>query len=84
MFGFDGVRPENLDFEGAIAFHEEMREMMNFHNIPFIVITLEDLQERIDFVRDEILKRWPNVKLDQSNRIPEGSNFQKIPVLNKA
>ena len=61
-----------------------MREMMNFHNIPFIVITLEDLQERIDFVRDEILKRWPNVKLDQSNRIPEGSNFQKIPVLNKA
>ena len=75
MFGFDGFRPENFNFEGAVAFHEEMREMMNFLKIPFMVITLEDLQKRIDFVRDGILKRWSDVKLKQSNRIPEGNNF---------
>jgi len=63
LFEFDGVRPENLNFEGAITFDEEMRGLMNDLQIPFVRITKEDLQERIDFVKQEMLKLWPDLKL---------------------
>ena len=37
-------------------------EKLNTLEISFIRITAENLQERFDFVVDEIFKRWPDMK----------------------
>jgi len=62
LYEFDGVRPENLDFNGAVAFDEEMREMMKNLHIPYLHITMEDLQERTNFVTKKIFNRWKDLK----------------------
>jgi len=64
-FEFDGVRPETIDFDGALALDEKIRETINDLQVPFIHITKEDLQERVEFVAEEIFKRWPDLKRGQ-------------------
>jgi len=34
-------------------------------------MTAEDLQERLDFVADEIFKRWPDLKRGHRTVIPD-------------
>ena len=72
FFEQDENRPEDADFEGAVVFDEEIREMMNFVQIFFIHITMEDLQERNDFVTQEMFKRWPELKSSQIRTFQNG------------
>ena len=59
----DGVRPGFvLTFDFVLKIHNELKETMTRFNVPFLLITVEDLQERFDLVVDEILKRWPDLK----------------------
>ena len=64
--------PENADFEGAVVFDEEIREMMNYLQIFFIHITMEDLQKRNDFVIQEMFKRWPELKSNERKTFQNG------------
>ena len=63
FFEFDGVRPERyMTFENALFVDKAMRDAMNSLQIPFVRIQVEDLQERVDFVMNEVFKHWPDLK----------------------
>ena len=72
FFELDEIRPENVDFDGAVVFDKEIRKMMNYLQIFFIHITMEDLQERNDFVTQEMFKRWPELKNSQMRTFQNG------------
>jgi len=74
LFQFDGVRPETHNFDSAVALDEKMRNLMKSLQIPFVYVTIEDLQERAEFVADQLFKRWPNFKRGQMNAIPVAKN----------
>ena len=59
-FELDGVRVDTYDFADCVAYDEAMRKLMTSLKSPFIYIQAKDLKERVDFVLQEINKRWPD------------------------
>ena len=76
-YEFDGIRPETLNFEGALGLDEKITEMLKAFQIPFIHITIEDLQERTDFVTNELFKCWPDLKRGQLSAAPQDDDNQQ-------
>ena len=72
FFESDGIRAERImNFDSAVEIDEGIREKMDGLGIRYVVITEEDIQERFDFVVDEIFKRWPSLKRGCMTRIPD-------------
>ena len=72
LFEDDGVRPEfALTLEYALDVDKRIKEAMKSAEIPFVQMFVEDIQERFDFVVDEILKRWPDLKRGHMIPIPD-------------
>ena len=72
LFEDNGVRPEfMLTFDFALEIDKMIKDAMSSFSIPLVLITVEDIQERFDFVVDEILKRWPDLKRGDMTPIPD-------------
>jgi len=62
FFKYDGLRPENLSYDDTVKMHEVMKATMQSFNVKFFEITMESIQERADFTKREIFKRWQESK----------------------
>ena len=51
-----------MDYTDVLKLDGSMRETMTKFQIPFVEIEMEDLQERVEFVAKEAIKRWPDLK----------------------
>ena len=69
-----------LNFDYVLEIDKELQEEMNGFSIPFLRIKVEDIQERFDFVVDEILKRWPDLKRGGMTPIPNEEKPKPISV----
>ena len=78
FFESDGVRPQfAMTFNFALEVDEAIREMMTSLGIPFVRISVEDIQERFDFVVGKVFKRWPDLKRGEMNRISDDDRPKK-------
>jgi len=51
-----------LSFDDTVKMHEVMTATMQSFNVKFVEITMENIQERVNFALNEIFKRWPEFK----------------------
>jgi len=51
-----------MNFDRAVKTDETIRQTFDNLQIPFVQMTVEDIQERVNFTTDEIFKRWPDLK----------------------
>ena len=81
LFEDDGVRPDfMLTFDYALDIDKRIKEAMKSFEVPFVQMFVEDLQERFDFVVDNILKRWPDLKRGDMTPIPDEEKPKAINV----
>jgi len=72
FFVSDGVRPERyMHFDYTVTIHEAIKETMNKLQIPFVELKVEYLQERVNFVMDQIFKKWSDLKRGHLIDIPD-------------
>ena len=63
LIELDAVRREQIvNKEHVLKLDKRIRELMKTLEVSFVRIQIYDLQERVDFVAEEIFKRWPELK----------------------
>ena len=58
-----------MTFSDILQLDEALRRKLDNSRIPYLDITMENLQDRVDLVAKEISKRWPDLK-----RVPKSSS----------
>lgn len=54
----DGVRYQSDGFKSLESFHNTMMSLMNKYGLNFVEMTQTDLDERVRYVIDVLVKKW--------------------------